>query len=154
LLIYTVLHAKKTRNKEKRAKLVAKAHTEEDNAYPKSLLKIFVNKNLLQQDGISKDTVQARLIEGQGEKWVNPYETDTQKLVLDLPLYTSSIKPQAWYVIDKTMACKLTNIPKGACHIVETSNMAVENLNIGVKIPVQNGPFCEGQHPIRPYWRL
>ena len=85
------------------------------------------------------------LTSGQGEKWVNSYETSPHKIVTDGLLYSSSLKQQAWYVVDEVTSCQLVNSPRHACQIVETSNMAKENLNIGVETPVQKEPFCPKQ---------
>ena len=70
---------KKTRDKQKMAKTLAKKQT--DSTYPKSLIRIFINNSLLLRDGVSRDSIQARFITGQGANWVNPNEIDSHRII-------------------------------------------------------------------------
>ena len=64
-------------------KIRTKTQKEQESNYPKTLLKVFVNKKKLLKDGVSKDTVRATLITGQGERWLNPDQASRHKIVTE-----------------------------------------------------------------------
>ena len=121
---------------------------------PRALLKIFVDPTRLRQEGPSRDAIQARLIQGQGVRWLSVFMQPGFKgigIYGDFPLaeplndsllqllcsgkFTTPIRGRL-----ELLGFPISEIPEGGCQIVQTNNMSNEPLNEGLTIPVQNTP--------------
>jgi hypothetical protein len=123
---------------------------------PRGLLKIFWDPSKLNQENLSRDAIQARLIQGQGVRWLSVFMQPGFRGIgiygdfpLVQPLDNASLKAQlscsGAFTTPTTgrlelLGFFLSEIPEGGCEIIQTSNMANEPLDEGFPIPVRKTP--------------
>lgn len=135
---------------QKRVKI--KEKFKESDPFQKALLKVFVNTSLLRSQEITPKSIQARLISGQGAWRVDLNDSDAHKIVVKLPLASNSLKQESGYIINELVSCKLSDIPKKACKVIETQNIFTEDLTQRVTIPIEKGSFPKGREQYHPGW--
>ena len=131
-------------NRSELANLETLANKTVTNNSPRGLLKIFIDRNKLMQDGLSTRSMQARLVEGEGVPWLSallnpgflgvriygafplldPFNAESLKTQLMISGVYRTPVPGRWLL----GGFSLSNIPDGGVQFIGTTDMENEPL--------------------------
>ena len=131
-------------NRSELANLETIANKTVTNNSPRGLLKIFIDRNKLMQDGLSTRSMQARLVEGEGVPWLSallnpgflgvriygafplldPFNAESLKTQLKISGVYRTPVPGRWLL----GGFSLSNIPDGGVQFIGTTDMENEPL--------------------------
>jgi len=145
----TTFHAKSSKKKNKHTLKIEQKKAKKDDDSERLLVKIFYDKVCFRNNGITPDSIQVRLIKGEGGEWLHHFfrthfDMSNHELVFEkLPLRTNNIKQDAWYYFgtssNQPFGFALKNIPENSVRIIETKNMEAEkDLTKGIPVNVRS----------------